>query len=71
MSDSTFSHEEPLRDVKLKPAELRQLRFRKVDRERLAEQVTAAEVWPTGKYSHVFKLVLQRFHYFRRLAPTL
>ena len=29
------------------------------------------EAWLTGKYSHVFNLVLQRFHYLRQFAPTL
>lgn len=58
-------------DEAIPPAELRQLLFQEVDRERLVEQVTAAEAWLTGKYSHVFNLVLQRFHYLRQFAPTL
>ncbi len=58
-------------DEAIPEAELRQLLFQEVDRERLIEQVTAAEVWLTGKYSHVFNLVLQRFHYLRQFAPTL
>ena len=58
-------------DEAIPPADLRQLLFQEVDRERLVEQVTAAEAWLTGKFSHVFNLVLQRFHYLRQFAPTL
>lgn len=58
-------------DNTIPDSELRQMFFQEVDRERLLEQVSAAEVWLTGKYSHVFNLVLQRFHYLRQFAPTL
>ncbi len=58
-------------DDTIPDAELRQIFFQEVDRERLLEQVSAAEAWLTGKYSHVFNLVLQRFHYLRQFAPTL
>ncbi|MDQ4076140.1 MAG: hypothetical protein M3220_07820 [Chloroflexota bacterium] len=50
---------------------LRQAVFEEVDRERLSEQLAATESWLTGKYSHVFNLVVQRFYYLRQFSPTL
>ncbi len=58
-------------DDTIPDSELRQMFFQEIDRERLLEQVSAAEAWLTGKYSHVFNLVLQRFHYLRQFAPAL
>jgi TnpA family transposase len=57
-------------DYAIPDTELRALLLHAVDRERLAAQVAAAESWLTGKYSHVFNLVLQRFYYLRQYAPT-
>ena len=50
---------------------LRQVLFSKVDREILTSQMAVVETWLTGKYSHVFNLVVGRFPYIRQFAPTL
>ena len=52
-------------------SELRQAVFREVGKDRLSEQLTATESWLTGKYSHVFNLVVQRFYYLRQFSPIL
>jgi TnpA family transposase len=52
-------------------SELRPALFREVERERLAEQLAAIESWLTGKYSHIFNLVVQRFYYLRQFSPAL
>ena len=49
---------------------LRAALFKKVDRETLTTQLTDVESWLTGKYSHVFNLVVQRYSYLRQYAPT-
>lgn len=51
--------------------QLRRAVFGKIDRHTLAEQVESVEIWLTGKYSHVFNLVMQRFSYLRQFSPTL
>lgn len=50
---------------------LRQVLFSKVNRDKLTTQMTDVETWLTGKYSHVFNLVVERFPYIRQFAPTL
>lgn len=50
---------------------LRQVLFNQVDKEKLATQMADVETWLTGKYSHVFNLVVQRYSYLRQFAPTL
>jgi len=50
--------------------ELRNAVFREVGKDRLSEQLTATESWLTGKYSHVFNLVMQRFYYLRQFSPA-
>ena len=51
--------------------QLRDAVFGKIDRNTLASQVESVEIWLTGKYSHVFNLVVQRFSYLRQFAPSL
>ena len=51
--------------------ELREAVFGEIERQTLAEQVESVEIWLTGKYSHTFNLVVQRFSYLRQFAPTL
>lgn len=51
--------------------ELREAVFGEIERQILAEQVESVEIWLTGKYSHTFNLVVQRFSYLRQFAPTL
>jgi TnpA family transposase len=50
---------------------LRQELFKKIDKKDLSEQIEMVDVWLTGKYSHVFNLVTQRFSYIRQFSPAL
>ncbi|MBU0995174.1 MAG: DUF4158 domain-containing protein [Proteobacteria bacterium] len=43
--------------------------FDKIGREYLASQVQEVDVWLTGKHSHVFNLVKDRFSYIRQFLP--
>lgn len=52
-------------------AEVRRAIFDAVDEDRLSEQLDATDAWLTGTYSHVFNLVVKRFHYLRQFSPTL
>lgn len=58
-------------DDSIEDAELRQKLFTKVDKGQLVTQMSDLEAWLTGKYSHVFNLVVQRHAYLRQFAPTL
>lgn len=49
--------------------ELRKKVFQKIPREILITQIDESESWLTGKYSHVFNLVIKRFNYFRQFSP--
>lgn len=50
---------------------LRQELFKRIDKNELSDQIEAVDVWLTGKYSHVFNLVTQRFSYIRQFSPAL
>ncbi|KAA3643843.1 MAG: Tn3 family transposase [Chloroflexi bacterium] len=68
---STFrSLAKTLLDDSIQDADIRHVLFKKVDRENLTLQMDEVENWLTGKYSHVFNLVVQRFSYLRQFAPT-
>jgi TnpA family transposase len=58
-------------DEAIRDGALRRELFSKVDKEKLISQMAAVETWLTGKYSHVFNLVVERFPYIRQFAPTL
>lgn len=58
-------------DESIDNATLRHALFSQVNKEKLASQMAEVETWLTGKYSHVFNLVLQRYAYLRQFAPTL
>lgn len=52
-------------DDSISDSKLRQAFFRHVDKETLANQVASIDDWLDSKYSHVFRLVMQRFSYLR------
>ena len=58
-------------DESVNDSDLRQVLFSHVNKEVLATQVANVDVWLDGKYSHVFRLVMQRFTYLRQFAPAL
>lgn len=51
--------------------ELRKKVFQRIPREILITQVDESESWLTGKYSHVFNLIIKRFNYLRQFSPAL
>lgn len=50
---------------------LRESLFQEIDKEVLTAQIEAVNGWLTGKYSHVFHRVTERFSYLRQFAPEL
>ena len=59
-----------LLDENISDGELRRTLFERVDKEQLTLQMTEVATWLTGKYSHVFNLVVARFAYLRQFAPV-
>lgn len=45
--------------------------FEQIERNELQLQIKESDIWLSGKYSHVFKLVVSRFNYLRRFSPGL
>jgi len=62
---------EVILDENIPDSELRAALFEKISQEQLTTQMNTVETWLTGKYSHVFYLVMQRFSYLRQFAPIL
>ncbi len=62
---------EILLDETVDDAALRDVVFSKVAKTELTAQMEDIEIWLSGKYSHVFNLVKQRFSYLRQFAPAL
>lgn len=58
-------------DEDLDDADLRTALFQRIDKTKLTNQIEAIEAWLSGKYSHVFNLVTQRFSYIRQFSPAL
>jgi len=50
---------------------LRAVIFTQVDKEKLKAQIAESESWLTGKLSHVFYFVVNRFSYLRQFTPAL
>jgi TnpA family transposase len=50
---------------------LRQTFFDQVDKDSLIAQIATIQTWLTGRHSHAFHRVVQRFTYLRQFAPTL
>ncbi len=58
-------------DSSIDDSTLRRKLFRKVEKEALVTQVENIETWLTGKYSHLFNLIVKRFSYIRQFFPSL
>jgi len=56
-------------DEKIEDEQLRKAIFSKVNKKELESHVSQADQWLTGKYSHTFNLVKQRFSYVRQFLP--
>lgn len=60
-----------LLDENIIDADVRKIIFKRIPKENLIAQNKENEIWLTGKYSHAFKLVVQRFGYLRQFAPLI
>ncbi|OPY73908.1 MAG: Tn3 transposase DDE domain protein [Syntrophorhabdus sp. PtaU1.Bin002] len=58
-------------DDNIEDSRLRQTFFEKVGREELLAQMKDVKTWLSGKHSHVFNLVRDRFSYIRQFSPSL
>ncbi len=58
-------------DDTVEDAILRKELFRRIGKNELTNKIAEVNVWLTGKYSHVFNLVKQRFSYIRQFSPAL
>lgn len=60
-----------LLDEDVVDADLRKIIFHQIKQEELKNQITEAEPLLTGKFSHVFNVVITKFNYLRRFSPAL
>lgn len=60
-----------LLDDKVEDQNLRQVIFDSVSQEELANLTLSSQAWLSGKLSHVFHLVIERFSYLRQFSPAL
>jgi len=60
-----------LLDNDIVDADLRKIIFKQIKKNELKSQITESEPLLTGKYSHVFNVVITKFNYLRRFAPAL
>lgn len=58
-------------DDEIEDNELRDTIFNHVKRELLEQHLLNSKIWLTGKFSHVFHLVIERFSYLRQFSPAL
>ncbi|MBE0524916.1 MAG: Tn3 family transposase [Methanosarcinales archaeon] len=68
---STFKDvAELILDDSVDDAVLRKELFQRIGKDKLTNQIEEVNVWLTGKYSHVFNIVKQRFSYIRQFSPA-
>lgn len=60
-----------LLDDSIEDGQLRETVFNRINRETLREHLLASQTWLTGKFSHLFNLVVDRFSYLRQFSPAL
>ncbi len=60
-----------LLDNEIEDAKLRETVFNNVKREELEQHLLASQTWLTGKFSHLFHLIVERFSYLRQFSPSL
>lgn len=58
-------------DDTIQDNQLRKTIFNHVKREALEQHLFVSKVWLTGKFSHLFHLVVERFSYLRQFSPAL
>lgn len=60
-----------LLDDDIEDSQLRETVFHRINREALTEHLLASQTWLSGKFSHLFNLVVERFNYLRQFSPAL
>ena len=58
-------------DNTIEDAKLREIIFNQVNRKVLEQHLLNSQEWLTGKFSHLFHLVVDRFSYLRQFSPAL
>jgi len=58
-------------DNTIEDNKLRETILNKINRETLEHHLLASQAWLTGKFSHLFHLVVERFSYLRQFSPAL
>ena len=58
-------------DESLDAEQFHEALFKTVSRDKVKEQLEGLNTWLDGKYSHTFKLVIQRHSYLREFSPSL
>lgn len=58
-------------DDAIEDSQLRKMIFTQVKKEILEQHLLASKTWLTGKFSHLFHLVVERFSYLRQFSPAL
>lgn len=58
-------------DNTIEDIKLREVIFKQVNRETLVHHLLTSQAWLTGKFSHLFHLVVERFSYLRQFSPAL
>ncbi len=58
-------------DESIIDSDVRKNIFKRISKESITTYNKENEAWLTGKYSHAFKLVIQRFSYLRQFAPLI
>lgn len=58
-------------DRSIEDVRLRSAIFNQVNPEMLEQHLLDSQAWLTGKFSHVFRLVVERFSYLRQFSPSL
>jgi len=58
-------------DDSIKDSLLRRALFKHISKEELSSQMIDVKTWLSGKHSHVFNLVKDRFSYIRQFSPNL
>lgn len=59
-----------LLDITIEDSQVRRTIFEQVGRKNLEQHAFSSKSWLSGKFSHVFHLILERFTYLRQFSPS-
>ncbi len=60
-----------LLDTTINDIDLREIIFKKIKKSELKAQISESEPFLTGKFSHIFNLVISKFNYIRQFTPAM